>query len=423
MIDYTSKFAKKFDFDIKPISFIEEFTKSGILFFDNNLLRIAIPFIESYLLAQELAYRPKLAVQYFDLDDYSFDLAAFDLYCEIQPCDQIVSAVAQLLERNIERSDVKQHILLSNRIDSSSLIASKKLRTLQDQIDQTAKDIHDDKNTTAEKQRFLDISERVSKETRKSSVAAFETDDDDSGSAKYDTNSNWKDFKSAVEKISKLSFATMVGTLLVGYGAEHLDASTKRKLVVLVARNASQTIDQWTEFNDKIDFESMKRELTSKESIDTMLNKYPSDIKPAKLISTIEDFLAFMKFVNVSDPFRKVMGRIGEHAKNPILGKSLDATNAGDQFPELIRAIWLSDLELGYGEDLLIEKTKSLPKTSLLRICVSEYLLKQVYWRHIKKNHRLKLLDIAEKILKKVSVSIDSLNIKKVIKGEKKDEV
>lgn len=71
-----------------------------------------------------------------------------------------------------------------------------------------------------------------------------------------------------------------------------------------------------------------------------------------------------------------------------------------------LRAIWLSDLELGYGEELLNETTKTLPKLSLLRICISEYLLKQVYWTHAKKDHRLKLLDIAESVLKKVSLNV-----------------
>ena len=96
------------------------------------------------------------------------------------------------------------------------------------------------------------------------------------------------------------------------------------------------------------------------------------------------------------------MGSLGDHAKNPILGRSLAAVEVDEQFAELIRVIWLSDLELGYGEDLLNEKTKALPKLSLLRICISEYLLKQVYWTHAKKDHRLKLLDIAESVLKKV---------------------
>ena len=418
LVKFTSDFAAHYDFDIKPIKFIDEFTKSGILFFDNDRVRVAIPFIESFLLAQELASRPEIAVRYFDLKNYDFDLATFDLYCEIQPCDQLVADISKLLDSNIQDAQEELNILLSDKIDPSSLIAIDKLGALQSRIEQAARDIVDDKSTTVEKQRLIDITERVSEKASKSSAAAFESGG--GGEDAANTTSDRANFEAAVERISNLSFGTMVGTLLVGYGAEHLDASTKRQLVVKVAKNAATLINHWTEFNNNIDFGSIKHELTSDEFIDEMLSKYPSETKRERIKTTISDYVDMMKFICVSDPFRKVMGGIGDHAKNPILGKSLLAAEVDEQFAELIRAIWLSDLELGYGEDLLNEKTKSLPKTSLLRICISEYLLKQVYWTHAKKDHRLKLLDIAESILKKVSLNIDSSKIKKAIKDEKK---
>ena len=421
LVEYTAEFAAHYDFDIKPITFIEEFTKSGILFFDGDRVRVAIPFIESFLLAQELASKPEIAVQYFDLKDYDFDLATFDLYCEIQPCEQVVSAVSKMLEVNISGAQEEQHILLSDRIDPSSLIAVDKLGALQNRIEQAARDIVDDKNTTVEKQRLMDITERVSERASKSSVAAFETGSESESSP--NSRSDREEFEATVDRLSDLSFGTMVGTLLVGYGAEHLDAGTKRQLIVLVAKNAAMLIDQWTEFNSKIDFGSMKSDLTSDEFLDELMVKYPSDTKRERLKSTISDYVDMMKFFCVSDPFRKVVGGLGDHAKNPILGKSLLAAEVDDQFAELIRAIWLSDLELGYGEELLNEKTKTLPKISLLRICISEYLLKQVYWTHAKKDHRLKLLDIAETVLKKVALNFDSSKIKKAIKDEEKKDI
>lgn len=416
LVEYTAEFAAHYDFDIKPITFIEEFTKAGILFFDDDRVRVAIPFIESFLLAQELASKPEIAVQYFNLTDYNFDLATFDLYCEIQPCEQVISAVSKLLQDKIGDDLEESHILLSDRIDPSNLIAMDKLGALQNRIERAARDIVDDKNTTVEKQRLVDITERVSERASKSSVAAFETDGDSESPA--DSISDQEEFEAAVDRLSDLSFSTMVGTLLVGYGAEHLDAGTKRRLIVLVTKSASRLIDQWTEFNNRIDFGSMKEDLTSDEFLDEMMVKYPSDTKREKLKSTISDYVDMMKFLCVSDPFRKVMGSLGDHAKNPILGKSLVAVEINEPFPELIRAIWLSDLELGYGEDLLNKTTKTLPQISLLRICISEYLLKQVYWAHAKKDHRLKLLEIAESVLKKVSLNLDSSKIKKVIKDE-----
>lgn len=60
----------------------------------------------------------------------------------------------------------------------------------------------------------------------------------------------------------------MVGTLLIGYGAEYLDANTKRKLAGLVVKNASQLIDKWTISNNQINFTAMKDDMTSDEFLD-----------------------------------------------------------------------------------------------------------------------------------------------------------
>ncbi len=423
LVEYTAEFAKHYDFDIKPLSFIAEFTKTGILFFDNDQVRIAIPFIESFLLAQELSANPEAATQYFDLNDYDFDLATFDLYCEIEPCAQIVDSVMQMLENSVDGYSGEQHILLSNRIDPSTLLAVDKLGALQNRIEKAAQDIAADRNTTVEKQRLLDITERVTERASKSSAAAFDASSNEADSEASQAKMKVREeFEATVEEISQLSFSSMVGTLLLGYGAEHLDANTKRKLATLVVRNASQLIDRWTEFNNEINFTAMKDDLTSDEFLDEIMLKYPSETKREKIKSIVGDYVDLMKFLCVSDPFRRVIGEIGDHAKNPILGKSLSAVEAGDPFSELVRSIWLSDMQLGYGEKALYEATKNLPKVSLLRVCISEYLLKQVYWTHARKDHRLKLLDIAETVLKQVSLSIDKPKMKKAIVGEKSGE-
>ena len=313
LVQYTADFANHFDFDIKPISFIDEFTKSGILFFDNDRVRVAIPFIESFLLAQELASKPDVAVQYFDLTDFDFDLATFDLYCEIGPCTKLVEDVIQMLEKSVLGFDYSQHILLSDRIDPSSLIAVDKLGALQSRIEKAARDIVDNKSTTVEKQRLLDITERVSERASQSSVAAFNVDsDNDEESNELNDEETRKVFEAAIDKISGLSFASMVGTLLVGYGAEHLDAATKRMLADLIIRNATALIDEWTAFNNRLDFAAMKNDLTSDEFIDEMMIKYPSDTKKDRIQSTISDYVDLMKFICVSDPFRRVIGGIGE---------------------------------------------------------------------------------------------------------------
>ena len=63
-------------------------------------------FIESFLLAQELAANPDIARDYFSLDDYDFDLYTFDLYCEIQPCEGLVNDIIELLENSVVQNRI-----------------------------------------------------------------------------------------------------------------------------------------------------------------------------------------------------------------------------------------------------------------------------------------------------------------------------
>ena len=421
LIKYTKDFAEKYDFAIQPLRFIEEFIKSGILYFDDNRLRIAIPFIESFLLAQELAANPDIARDYFSLDDYDFDLYTFDLYCEIQPCEGLVNDIIELLENSVVQNRIDQHILLSNRIDPATLIATDKIGALQKKIATAARDIIEEKNTTVEKQRLIDIAERVSERTSRSGAEAFQNDEDDSETddeeSDYDESNDTQD---KIKRLSDLSFASMVGILLVGYGAEHLDANTKRKLCTLVIQNSAILIDKWTEFNNYIDFSDIERDLTSEEFIDEIMKKYPSDTKHSRIKSLISDYLHLMKFMFVTDPFRKVVGGLGEHAKNPVIGRSLSAISVDGEFENLLRAIWISDLEIDADNTELSGIAKILPKKSLIRICVSEHLLMQVYWRHSSKKHRLKLLDIAEKTLERVSLGFDKEAIRKAIENEER---
>lgn len=423
LILYTNEFAKKYDFNIKAMDFIGEFVKRGILYFDHEKVRVAVPFIENYLLAQELAIRPNQAKRYFDLGNYDFDMATFDLYCEIQPSREIVENVTKMLTDAISNLDDSSHILLGDEIDPASIISMSKLKNLENKIGQAAKDISDEKNTTAEKQQLIDITEHVAKKSSEKSQAIFKLKDE-TGKEKVEEED--KKLEEMLEVISKLSFSSNVGSLLLGYGAEHLDATDKRKLSKLIAEAVSLLIDRWTRFHEMIDFEEMRSEMTSDEFIDTLDKKYSdskmhSERKSKKeLKSMISDYVDVVRFVFLSNPFREAMGMLVENARNPILERSISAVKMDQPFSELVRSIWISDLELKDGERPLNEATKKLPKTSLLRVCIAEHLLKRVYWSHAKKTHRLKLLETAEVVLKAINLSVNSREYKKLINDEAK---
>ena len=175
-----------------------------------------------------------------------------------------------------------------------------------------------------------------------------------------------------------------------------------------------------------IDFEEMRSDMTSDEFIDALDEKYSdsklhSERKSKKeLKSMISDYVDVVRFVFLSNPFREAMGMLVDNARNPILERSISAVEMDEPFSELVRSVWISDLELKDGERPLNEATKKLPKTSLLRVCIAEHLLKRVYWSHAKKTHRLKLLETAEVVLKAINLSVNSREYKKMINDDTK---
>ena len=118
IVSFTRKFSEEFDFGIDPLTFVHSFVDAGILHFDHGTVEFALPFIESYVLAVELASRPALANRYFALAP-DFDLTTFDLYAEIGASDDIVCGVIEGLEATIKEYGFKEgetHILLTDKV-------------------------------------------------------------------------------------------------------------------------------------------------------------------------------------------------------------------------------------------------------------------------------------------------------------------
>jgi nucleoside phosphorylase len=119
LVQRVRDFAEQHDFDINPISFIQGFIDHGIMHFEGETTKISLPFIESYLLADELSRNPNRAAAYFNMADDAFDLATFDLYAEIGPSAAVVEKVIEALQTSIGAVTLKadtDHILLGESI-------------------------------------------------------------------------------------------------------------------------------------------------------------------------------------------------------------------------------------------------------------------------------------------------------------------
>ena len=83
------------------------------------------------------------------------------------------------------------------------------------------------------------------------------------------------------------------------------------------------------------------------------------------------------------------------------LVESILKTSTDGPIDELIRLLWLSNLESSKGRYDLIRSIKDLPKRATwLRASIATHLISRVYWKQWRRPDQLALLDVANQNFK-----------------------
>jgi nucleoside phosphorylase len=389
LIKYTSEFAREFDFDIDPIAFIATFVDQGILHFESGLVRFSLPFIEHYLLALELTTDADLALEYFNFGQNDFDFPTFDLYSELGPAHQIVARELQVLKstiQNVTKGGAVNQILLTDEIRPTMLNEPRQLAALQARLNTAVSAVVNGKADTKEKQRLLDISDtikdKVAEQSRQASNAVADA----------------QPFHS-IDHTQELYHIWMSATILLGSGSEHLNAGTKKLLIEDCLRLANIILNEWTRLITKIDFGKIKAEVTNNAMIEKLraLNGHYDDESLTKLIHGIMDIL---EFSILSTPFRAILDQLCEQARHKVLASTIEKAHSDDVLEQVIRGIWLSDIDSRRGSALLQSSIRDIKAASFLRYNIITHLLARVFWNHWDKADRLNLLNAAEQCLR-----------------------
>lgn len=407
LIQRVKDFAAKHDFDIDAMAFVQGFLDQGIMHFEGGRVHISLPFIESYLLAAELAADPKSAALYFDLDDIYFDLATFDLYAEIGASEDFVANVFDKLQASTDALELKEdgeHILLGETISPPNIRKPERTKALRARLKSAAEAVQNGLEASKEKQEILDLSERIreaSGRTRKK-IRGHERDE--------------KKPEDALKPLSNMSRHWVVATVLLGSGAEHLDAEVKRRLARVIVSGASRLIDEWSRAQLEVDFDAIKKELTSDEALKDLPG--PDDIEEKRRF--IDAMLDILEYAAMADPVRRVMNFMCEQARQRVLATSVAGTTFEGPMERIIHGTWLADIDASRGRDPLKQAIKDLPRATFLRITLASHYVARVYWNHWRKDDRLILLDAAEDAIKPIEYSINKAELLRMVKRDGK---
>lgn len=401
VVEFTKNFAQRFDFDINPIAFIQAFVDQGIMHFEGDKARISLPFIESYLLASELHTDNIKARKYFDVSDSNFDLATFDLYAEIGADPQIIQDISTSLSENIKNIPfaADKSVFLTEEIMPENIKKPGRAQALRKRLDAAVKAVRDGADNLDEKQKIIDLSEKV-KEA--------------SGKSQDDFSENDK-ANEVLQPLFDVLRSWAIATVLLGSGAEHLEAEQKRDLSTKIISGAAKSMDAWIRAQKEFDFLELKKQLTSDEALKDMPG--PDDIDEKR--NFISGFVDIIEYQSLALPFLKILGWLCEQARHKVLATSVENAQTTNELEKILHSAWLADIDPARGKKPLDAAIKSLPQATFLRLILTSHLIARVYWNHWRKEHRMFLLNAAEETIKPLQMEIDKPQLKRLIENSK----
>jgi nucleoside phosphorylase len=210
--------------------------------------------------------------------------------------------------------------------------------------------------------------------------------------------------------------AWSVSICLLGSGAERLEAKTKRNLIRRVIRLTALIVEDWTRESAATDYKRLKQDMMQDDDLLGTLANSKSDADIAK--RTIDGLVDLLEFSFITQPFRMLIQGLCEEARDTVLAESVVNTPVEGLPENLIRSLWLADLDAPTGAKSLTRVIKELPPAKWLRMILASHLITRVYWRHWDKDNRLKLLATAQEVLKGAGLAYDKASLQRLIDRE-----
>lgn len=400
-------FFKERGYPNDPKNFIDKFFEANVLIETAGKVEFGLTFVGAYFTALELCEDANLAIAYFDLSSDEIDFLAFDLYAELCAHEDFVDALiarvgcAQVLSD--EREPVSK--LETGAIHPVMMKQKGLASAVSRRVEIATQAVADGRDETAEKQRLLDVAERVLDETVEREGSDIDEPDP------------------SVVKINEALRFWGTAVVLLGQGAEKLDDTRKKILAGMVTKLGAAIIDDWTNFNASIDYEELKKKLTNEESLKHIIDatlEIPAGVTEKELI---EAFVDIAEMALTSEPLRIVLSHLADEAGHRVVLPAVKSVVPESFLERLLLASWLAEVDAGEAKPLLKDMAKNFPQAPFLRTTLATYYMFRVYWSMSDKNSRLQLLHYANTLTKPMGRELPVREITKQIKSSNPDDV
>jgi hypothetical protein len=204
--------------------------------------------------------------------------------------------------------------------------------------------------------------------------------------------------------------------ILLGSGAERLEARDKRELIERIVTLAKLIAESWMHAQGLIDFNLIREEILKQHgnmseeyrTIAAEITNMPTD-EFLSLLTDMSELLFLMQ------PLTSILSFLCDEAGDAVLAKSLSNTRVQGKVETLIRDFWLSDISPAAGKRALTKSVRELPRSLFIRHAVSMLLMARVYWKQWDKEGRLILLRIANDSLKGIGAQYHQTMLKNLL--------
>lgn len=394
--------------------FLQPFFDIGLLYRVNGQVFVTHPFLKSYLLAQALRDDGEFALQYFDPERVYIDHYSFDLYCELGPSGKVIDNVIEYARRKIAEAGEAypdDNVFVERGRKLITFSNPRQLRFITASLNETADrmetDDADSASVRSEKQKLIDARSHVRNEVRERHPKRS-----DSAQAPLEIQIEF-----AV--LDALSRALALAATAVGAGSESLSGARKLELAGLTLTTADKFIDVWTRNRLRIDFEEMREELLSDENVWELMEELASPEEDFERVrSDLGAFLHSVELNTIAEPMGRVLWLISSLAGAKVLAPVLNKTQPGTGLEAIIRGVWQLEIDAQQGKEALKSALSDYKGSPVARLGIANHVLSRAYWHHYKTASATHFITAARRALRPLSLQPSEEKIKRITKGE-----
>lgn len=419
--------AEKRDIDIKALEFVQSFVRAGLFDFTDRSIEFILVYVRDYLIAEYLHENPSTASSYFTFDEIDEDYNVLDIYSELGPSDRVIESVAQLIEADAVHLDEQRpetvDNLIKNRIELSEASKFERFVGRKQRLLKAIEYVGENPADLKRKQDLVDLKRSVSQRLgrRVSQVANVSDGNDEIQKVDNDDVSRTDDVNNSEQNEAgdgiprrQISAHWTAACVMLGAGAEQIEAQPKRKLAKALIALGCRVAEQWTAEAASVDYKELREEIL-KEAEFRKRQRNMDEEEWKTLLADLDQLLLQLEFDFISLPYRTLLAGLCGQASGNILRKSVKEAKLDRDFQELTRAVWACDLEAENADKIFGALTHLIGRSNILRFVLAEHFVSRVYWAKWRGVDRQAFLEVATKILQGLDAQLDKGKLSRMI--------